>query len=91
MKKDLINKKFGKLTVLKQVPYHLKRYSNYLCLCECGNKKEVLKHNLLKGKTKSCGCYKDEACYNKFVNKTLEFLEKDALEDELSNPYDFTK
>jgi len=91
MKDDLINKKFGKLKVIKEVPYHLTRYINYLCLCECGNEKEALKHNLLKGNTKSCGCLKSETHYNNFVNKTLEFLEKDALEDELSNPYDFTK
>ena len=32
----------------------------YLCLCECGNKKEIRRENLMtKGHTRSCGCLKN--------------------------------
>jgi hypothetical protein len=31
-----------------------------VCLCDCGRKVTVLKGNLLRGNTKSCGCWKAE-------------------------------
>ncbi len=52
--KDLTNKTFGKLTVLK-----ITRMDNKLaweCVCECGKKKIVKSSLLLSGRTKSCGC-----------------------------------
>lgn len=52
---DLIGKKFGKLTIMR-----VETYSHYqpklLCKCDCGNEKIVLKSNLIRGFTKSCGC-----------------------------------
>jgi hypothetical protein len=33
---------------------------NYLCLCACGNFKELSAHLLLHGLVKDCGCRKDE-------------------------------
>lgn len=59
MKKIEINDKFGRLTVLEEVPREQRpspagRY--YLCQCECGRQKVVYGHNLKTGNTKSCGC-----------------------------------
>jgi len=56
---DLIGKKFGRLLVLNETE---KRKGNifYKCSCECGNKKWILKYNLLNGKTTSCGCHHKE-------------------------------
>ena len=52
MKKlDLLNKKFGKWTVIKKS----ERRGYWLCRCECGVEKEVLTDNLKGGKSKSCG------------------------------------
>jgi hypothetical protein len=34
------------------------RYS--ICKCDCGKKKKMYVHNVLSGKSKSCGCYRDE-------------------------------
>jgi len=48
---DLIDKKFGKLTPIKYLGNHI-----YICLCDCGKKKNILKYNLVSGNTKSCGC-----------------------------------
>ena len=52
---NLIGKKFGKLTVIKQLESRKER-SNWLCQCDCGNFKEVTSDLLIKGETKSCGC-----------------------------------
>lgn len=52
--KDFEKKRFGYLTVQK----YNKETKKWLCLCDCGNYKEVAAENLTSGKTKSCGCIK---------------------------------
>ena len=57
--KDLTGKRFGMLTVVKQVPKpeHLKKDSTYwLCKCDCGKEHIVLTCNLTSGHTSNCGC-----------------------------------
>lgn len=51
---DLIDKKFGRLTV-KSV-YTKKSHRWAFCDCACGNQKHVRMDHLRKGETKSCGC-----------------------------------
>lgn len=56
--KYLVGKRFGKLTVTKQLK---KRYFGNIvwqCLCDCGSVTEVSTNALKKGNTKSCGCFK---------------------------------
>lgn len=61
---DLVGKRFGKLTVIER--FQSKIYPSgggavvYLCLCECGNQKEVLAGNLRRGHTTSCGCVQNQ-------------------------------
>ena len=52
---DLTNQKFGKLTAISRV-----KGSKWLCLCECGNTKEIRTNSLTRGSTISCGCYHKE-------------------------------
>lgn len=53
--KDITNKKFGRLTVIKFIKRE--NYKTYWeCLCECGNKIITTQNNLQTGSTKSCGC-----------------------------------
>lgn len=61
--KDITGQKFGRLTVL----YRLHNYNNknhgmyWLCVCDCGNLKEVYGRDLRRGSTRSCGClHKDK-------------------------------
>lgn len=59
MIESLVGKDFGRLKVIRR----LKRKSgveNYLCICSCGNKHEVLRNNLLSGNVQSCGCLKHD-------------------------------
>lgn len=53
---DLIGQKFGKLTVIKLYEINKRKQAVWECLCECGNKTNVLGYNLRKGFTKSCKC-----------------------------------
>ena len=57
--KDLTGKVFGRLLVLgecKGTGYIYK----WLCRCECGTEKAVLRNSLVQGKTKSCGCLRKD-------------------------------
>lgn len=53
---DMIGKRFGKLIVLKQDSLDTDGSYNYLCQCDCGNKKIVNGVNLRQGSIQSCGC-----------------------------------
>ena len=58
--KDLTNKKFGKLYVLRRDKSESNGASTWKCVCDCGNEVVVLSSSLLRGKTKSCGCIHKE-------------------------------
>lgn len=59
--KDITGQKFGRLTVLYKLHnYHDTKNGVYwLCVCECGNVKEVNGRNLRNGNIRSCGCLYD--------------------------------
>lgn len=53
-KSDPTGKQFGKWTVLK-----IDENNKYwICQCSCGVTRPVIKYNLTKGGSQSCGCYK---------------------------------
>ena len=58
----MIGEKFTRLTVLEAVTIHKneRKRQAYLCVCDCGNKKIVLKENLTTARQKSCGCLSKE-------------------------------
>lgn len=56
---DIVNKQFGKLTVVrfsKQERYRNRFNYFYECKCECGNIKTVSRISLITFHTNSCGC-----------------------------------
>lgn len=57
---DLTGQKFGRLTVLGRADDYVDPKGNkaiqWLCLCECGNRRKVQSSHLKDGHTKSCGC-----------------------------------
>lgn len=57
--KDMTGERYGKLVVVSRVddPRHGTRW---LCKCDCGNDKIVVRRHLIRGMTKSCGCSKRE-------------------------------
>ena len=52
---DIVGRRFGRLTVLK-VDRPARNGPYYLCKCDCGNVKTVLRNNLVTGNSTSCGC-----------------------------------
>lgn len=53
---DLAGKKFGRLTVIKEVGSNKWKSINWLCKCECGKEKIIDGRHLRDGNTRSCGC-----------------------------------
>lgn len=54
---DLTGRKFGRLTVVSRV---YGRRTTWRCRCRCGSKCLILSTNLIHGRTKSCGCLRQE-------------------------------
>lgn len=52
--------RYGKLTIIKEIEPYVsstnKKSRKFECLCDCGNKTEVILHLLRSNHTKSCGC-----------------------------------
>lgn len=61
---DLIDRRFGRLTVIDFEGIHATpcgtRRKMWRCRCECGNESVIAENNLKNGTTKSCGCWKYE-------------------------------
>jgi len=62
--KDITGQKFGRLTAIKRIGMIDNRVSNWECKCECGKITNVRISCLTTGKTKSCGCLRDEVLSN---------------------------
>ncbi|MDC4245566.1 hypothetical protein [Clostridium perfringens] len=77
--RDLIGKKFGRLTVINKVEGKSKRRKKeYLCECECGNEKIVCRDDLISSHTRSCGClHKEKSSIN--GKKAFNFLKENDL------------
>lgn len=56
--KQILGKKFGRLTPMKRV--NTKGPSFYECKCDCGKYIETRGGDLIRGKVNSCGCLKSE-------------------------------
>lgn len=84
---DLTGQKFNKLTVIRTFIINGEKVCE--CLCDCGNKTNVIATHLKDGHTKSCGCLqKIRAQETRFVDETgnkygkLTVLKQDGWEDE---------
>lgn len=55
----MVGKVVGRLTILHKAEKTARHGYKYLCQCECGNIKSILLHNVMSGKSKSCGNCRD--------------------------------
>lgn len=69
----MLNSKFGKLTVIKEVESDIKGHRKFLCLCQCGENAVVIANNLKKGNTTQCKSCADKQRKDKntVVNSNL--------------------
>lgn len=70
-KQELTGRTFGRV-VVRTFSYrdgHSK--DHYLCECSCGNTKIIQGRSLLEGKTRSCGCLRDEVARLPKPNRRL--------------------
>ena len=59
-KLELLGKKFGRLTVIQEYGKDKNGKVLWECQCDCGKKTVSLGSNLVRGKSLSCGCLKNE-------------------------------
>lgn len=74
-KQNLINKKFGDLTVKEFAGYDKHKNRLWLCECTCGNKVKVATTYLITGQRTNCGCEgarKPNLVNQKFGNLTVK-------------------
>lgn len=78
---EMINKKFGRLTILEELQKRNKYGKKvYKCVCDCGNIRNVDGHSLRCGNTKSCGCLQHEYAKSGKANRKHGFA-KTRLDD----------
>ncbi len=57
---DLTGQRFGRLTVVQRDGFGNTWQTMWLCRCDCGNITRVERGNLVRGRTRSCGCLKHD-------------------------------
>lgn len=66
--RNLVCRKFGKISVLEKIPKQKNKATYYKCKCDCGKEKNIRGTNLTSGRTVSCGCVnkkKNQDCLGK--------------------------
>lgn len=53
----MVGRRFGYLTLMRELPERRSRKVMYACHCDCGAEVVCQGTNLRSGRTKSCGCY----------------------------------
>ncbi len=87
---DISGKKFGRLTVVSLYSVNKHNHSEWLCLCECGNRKVINGNSLNMGRTRSCGCYSKEIQLTLKTthgqSRTPEYVAWQAMKERCDNP-----
>lgn len=58
---NLTGQKFGRLTAIEMTDKRINKSVVWKCKCDCGNECEVIAASLRAGRTRSCGCLKEES------------------------------
>ena len=84
---DLTGNKYGYLTVLNRSE-NVNRRTMWDCQCKCGNIKSINSYSLLTGKTKSCGCFRDNFKITHGMSNTPIYSSWECVIQRTSNPKD---
>lgn len=86
MKKlELSGHKFGLLTVIEKTGQDDK-HSYWLCRCDCGQSTNVRGNSLLRGMTKSCGCFHKKIITTHGMSRCPEYIVWDGMIQRCTNP-----
>lgn len=66
---DYTNMRFGRWTVLS--PSRKSNKKSWICVCDCGNKRNVHEDTLISGRSLSCGCLQREETKNRLTTHNL--------------------
>lgn len=90
MFRDIIGKKFGRLTVVDAYPSGPRGRTLTTCLCACGKTKRIIASSLRSGNTRSCGCLSRETLLKYAVkhgmSRTKEYRAWAKMRDRCHNP-----
>lgn len=64
---EMMNKTFGRLKVIKEGNKTKDNHKKWICLCTCGNIKEIDGRDLRRKKTTSCGCLRNELTKERII------------------------
>ena len=85
---DIIGKKFNRLLILDKSKERRKGLTKYLCQCDCGNTKLIVKSSIVKGLTKSCGCLRIEKVkISNKLNSYTKYKSNEAAKNRLYSTY----
>lgn len=91
--KNMIGKRFGKLTVLEAAGSNPDNSLNYLCQCDCGNTKVINGVNLRKGIATSCGCINysigEQHIRELLKANNINFIQEYKVQDLNNKRFDF--
>ena len=76
---DLTGKRYGRLIVLGPANQSEEGADCWICKCDCGNTVECTKDNLRRGRTRSCGCLREEQ-RKKNMEKAIHFVDGTCVE-----------
>jgi hypothetical protein len=78
---DLVGQRFGRWRVIGRAAPGW-----WVCICSCGVRRLVRGNNLLRGKTKSCGCFNQERRTTHGMSKSPEYSSWKAMKQRCLNP-----
>ena len=72
----MIGRKVGRWTILREL--RKGRFKYYECRCDCGTVRDVKANSIRSGKSKSCGCLRQERAKDEIVNNSKKRIATNA-------------
>lgn len=82
---DLIGRVFDRLTVLSRAENTKWGQTRWLCRCACGEEPIVVGNLLVRGETRSCGCYQSDSAARSL--RALKYKHGHAANGRVSSEY----
>ncbi len=71
LKSDVIGKRFGRWIVNQSAGVSERSQFLFFCTCDCGQTRIVVGHDLIRGKSKSCGCFSRDETKRRLTTHNL--------------------